>query len=60
MIPRREVLDAVIRREPIDQVFEVGKGNEAQQLRKNRPTSIHRIASIATKEAKIRGEPLKR
>lgn len=52
MIPRREVPDAVIRFEPIDQVLEMIEGNEVQQLRKNRPAAIHGIASIATKSDK--------
>jgi hypothetical protein len=56
MIPRREVLDAVIRCEPIDQVLEVSERNEVQQLRKNRPATIHGVASIATKSGKDTGQ----
>jgi hypothetical protein len=56
MIPSREVFDAVVRCEAIHQVFEVGEGNEVQQLSENRTTVIHEAASFAWENGKDTGQ----
>ena len=49
MAPSREVLDAAVRCEPIDQILEVTERDKVQQLRENRPSAIHGAASFARK-----------
>jgi hypothetical protein len=49
MAPSREVLDAAVRCEPIDQILEVTERGKVQQLRENRPSAIHGAASFARK-----------
>jgi hypothetical protein len=43
------MLDTVVRREPIDQMLEVTEWHKTQQLRENRLTAIHGVASLAKK-----------
>ena len=52
MTPGREVLDAMVRRVPIDQMLEMTEWNEIQQLCENRPAAIHGVASFAKKIGK--------
>ncbi len=49
MAPCRELADTAIRRETIDQVFEMAKGNKFQQLREYGSALIHLTASPAGK-----------
>jgi hypothetical protein len=48
--------DAVIRREPIDQVLEVTEWDKTQQLRENRLAAIHGVASYAKKTGNDTGQ----
>ena len=56
MIPGREVPDAMIRREPVDQVLEMTEWDKNQQLRENRLTAIHGVASYARKTGNNTGQ----
>jgi len=56
MVPGREMSDAVIRREPIDQMLEMTEWNKTQQLRENRLAAIHGVASYAKKTGKDTGQ----
>lgn len=47
--PRREILDAMVRPETLDQMLEVCEWNEIQQLREHRPAAIHSAASSVDK-----------
>jgi hypothetical protein len=49
MAPCCELADTAIRREAIDQMFEVTKGNETQQLCEYGSATIHLTASPAGK-----------
>jgi hypothetical protein len=56
MIPGREVSDAMIRSESIDQMLEVTEGNKTQQLRENRLAAIHGVAPFAKKTGNDTGQ----
>jgi hypothetical protein len=56
MVPGREVLDTVVRREPIDQVLEVTEWHKTQQLRENRLAAIHGVASFARRTGNDTGQ----
>src|ERR1035438_18047 len=56
MIPGREVSDAMIRSESIDQMLEVTEGNKTQQLRENRLAAIHGVAPFAKKTGNDTGD----
>lgn len=56
MVPDREVLDTVVRREPIDQMFEVTEWHKTQQLRENRLAAIHGVASFAKRTGNDTGQ----
>ena len=45
--PRRELPDAAIGREAVDQIFEMAERDELQQLREYGSASIHRTAPSA-------------
>lgn len=45
--PGREVSDSVVRRISVDEMLEMTEGNEVQQLREYRPTTIHDGATFA-------------
>ena len=47
--PRREILDAMVRPETLDQLLEVREWNEIRQLREHRPAAIHSAASSVDK-----------
>ncbi len=47
MVPGREVPDAVVRCEPIDQMLEMTEWHKTQQLRENRLAAILGVASFA-------------
>jgi hypothetical protein len=56
MVPGREMSDAVIRPEPIDQMLEMTEWDKPQQLRKNRLAAIHDVASYAKKTGNDTGQ----
>ena len=56
MVPGREVLDTVVRREPIDQMLEVTEWHKTQQLREYRLAAIHDIASFAERNGNDTGQ----
>jgi hypothetical protein len=49
MTPCRELTDTAIRREAIDQMFEMTEGDELQQLREYGSATVHLVASPAGK-----------
>lgn len=56
MVPGREVPDAVVRGEPIDQMLEVAERHKTQQLRENRLAAIHGVAPFAEKSGNDTGQ----
>ena len=54
--PGREVSDSVVRRISIDEMLEMTERNEVQQLRENRPATIHDVATFAKKTGKDTAE----
>ena len=56
MVPGREVPDAVVRPESIDQMFAVSEWPKPQQLRENRLVMIHDLASSAKKTGNDTGQ----
>jgi hypothetical protein len=48
--------DAVIRREPIDQMFGVTEWHKTQQLRENRLAAIHGVASFTKRTRNDTGQ----
>jgi hypothetical protein len=48
--------NAVIRREPIHQMFEVTEWHKTQQLRENRLAAIHGVASFAKRTGNDTGQ----